>query len=190
MIRSFVAIEIPLTADLANLLDRLKKSGSRLSVPRAEGVHITIKFLGDVQEDRMDRILTILREAASSHSRFEAKVRGTGAFPSPRNPRVLWVGIEDGGAMGRLAESVDKNLAEMGFEREKRPFTPHVTVARVKSSSGIERAIEILNEYETTEFGSFTVADMKLKKSTLTPSGSIYEDIGVIPLLSPDKPRA
>lgn len=184
MIRSFVAIDIPQLPDLKSLIERLKGSGSRLSVPRAEGVHVTLKFLGDVEDDAVGGISSALRDVCSRFSAFEARMAGTGVFPGAGNPRVFWVRIEDGGAMASIAKAVDESMTRLGFEAEKRPFAPHVTVARVKSPSGIERAYGILREYEKKDFGSFTIADIRLKKSTLTPGGSIYEDIGVIPLSS------
>ena len=189
MIRTFVAMEIPRMAGLDELLEGLRKSGSKLSVPRGENIHVTLKFLGDVQEEEASRILGAIAEVADDFNSFEAKVKGTGAFPAERNPRVLWVGIEDGGSMSRIADAVDERLSGMGFERERRAFTPHVTVARVKSPSGLDSAIGVLREYDDREFGSFTVSDIRLKKSTLTPSGSIYEDLGVVPLKPRDTPR-
>jgi len=189
VIRAFVAIEIPGTVELGNLLDRLRKSGSQVSVPRAENVHVTMKFLGDVQEDRVGSIMGAIAEATSGFASFEAKIVGTGAFPGPRNPRVLWVGIEDGGAMGRIADAIDERISALGFERERRAFTPHITIARVKSQAGIDRGLSISREYEKVDFGTFSVSDVRLKKSTLTPSGPIYEDLGVIQLRARDTPR-
>lgn len=189
MIRTFVAMEIPQMPELVGLLDRLRKSGAKLSVPKAENVHVTLKFIGDVEEEMVSKILGALAEVAYVHAPFEAKVVGTGAFPNARNPRVLWIGITDGGGMSRVADAVDERLSGLGFERERRSFTPHVTVARVKALSGIDRAMGILKEYEKSEFGSHVVSDVRLKKSTLTPSGSIYEDLGVIPLRVRDAPR-
>jgi len=182
LIRTFVAIEIPRLPELSNLLDRLRMSGSKVSVPKAENVHITLKFLGDVNEGEVDRIIAALKEASSGFSQSEARMIGTGVFPGQRDPRVFWVGIEDGGATSMIAKAVDERASGLGFEAEKRPFTPHITVARVKSSSGIEKSLGILREYEKTDFGSFRIEDVRLKKSTLTPGGPIYEDLGVVPL--------
>lgn len=189
MIRTFVAMEIPRMIELSNLLEGLRRSGSKLSVPKDENIHVTLKFIGDVREDEASRILGGVAEVATDCTAFDAKVVGTGAFPAERNPRVLWVGIEDGGSMSKIADAIDERLSRMGFERERRAFTPHVTVARVKSPSGLDRAMSVLRGYDKTDFGSFVVADIRLKKSTLTPNGSIYEDLGVIPLKAPDMPR-
>jgi RNA 2',3'-cyclic 3'-phosphodiesterase len=182
MIRAFVATEIPRFDGLDGLLNRLKKSGARLSIPRSEGMHVTLKFLGDVEEESVDEIIGLLKKSVKSIPPFDVKVAGTGAFPNLRNPRVFWVGLEDDGSLGRIAGSVDESLSTMGFARESRPFTPHITIARIRSASGVERATGILGEFENTQFGTFLVGDIRLKKSTLTPTGSIYEDLGVISL--------
>jgi len=182
MIRAFIATEIPRFDELESLVDRLRKSGTKISVPRSEGMHVTLKFLGDVEEDSVIEIIGHLEESVSGFAPFDVKVAGTGAFPNPRNPRVFWVGLEDGGFLGRIAGSIDESLSTMGFAKESRPFTPHITIARVKAPSGVDRATGILKEFEGTQFGTYLVKDIRLKKSTLTPTGSIYEDLGVINL--------
>ncbi len=182
MIRAFIATEIPRSNELECLLNRLRKSGARLSVPRSEGMHVTLKFLGDIEENSLNGIIGRIEKSVSGFSPFEVRVAGTGAFPDIRNPRVFWIGLEDGGFLGRIAASIDESLSTMGFAKESRPFTPHITIARVKASSGLERAIGILREFEKTRFGTHVVEDIRLKKSTLTPTGSIYEDLGVISL--------
>jgi 2'-5' RNA ligase len=182
MIRAFIATEIPRFDELESLMDRIRKSGARISVPRSEGMHVTLKFLGDVEEDSVTEIIGHLEESVSGFAPFDVKVAGTGAFPNPRNPRVFWVGIEDGGFLGRITGSIDESLSTMGFAKESRPFAPHITIARVKAPSGVERAMGILKEFEGVQFGTCHVKDIRLKKSTLTPTGPIYEDLGVINL--------
>jgi 2'-5' RNA ligase len=184
MIRAFIATEIPRFDELDCLVDRLGKSGAKISVSRSEGMHVTLKFLGDVKEDSVAEIIGHLERSASGFAPFEVKVAGTGAFPNPRNPRVFWVGLEDGGFLGRIAGSIDESLSTMGFTKENRPFTPHITIARVKAPFGVERATGILKEFEGAQFGTYLVKDIRLKKSTLTPTGSIYEDLGIINLLN------
>jgi 2'-5' RNA ligase len=183
MIRAFIATEIPPFDELESLVDRLRKSGAKISVPKSEGMHVTLKFLGDVKEDFVTEIIGHLERSVSGFAPFEVKVAGTGAFPNPRNPRVFWIGLEDGGFLGRIAGSIDESLSTMGFAKESRPFTPHITIARVKAPFGVERAMGILKEFEGTQFGTYLVKDIRLKKSTLTPGGSIYEDLGVISLV-------
>jgi 2'-5' RNA ligase len=182
MIRAFIATEIPRFDELDNLMDKIRKSGARISMPKSEGMHVTLKFLGDIEEDSVTEIIGHLGRSVSGFGPFDVKVAGTGVFPNPRNPKVFWVGLEDGGFLGRIAGSIDESLSTMGFAGEKRPFTPHITIARVKAPSGVERAMGILKEFEKAQFGTYLVKDIRLKKSTLTPTGSVYEDLGVISL--------
>lgn len=179
MIRSFIAVDMPHLEKLIGLLEKLRSSQARLSVPKDQGMHVTLKFLGDIQEDAVARISNSLGEIASKAKRFEVEIIGTGAFPNAKAPRVLWVGLSDGGRLSELSAEIDAAMAEFGIPREKRPFKPHVTVGRVKSMHSVEDAISILREYASVSFGKFTVSDIRLKKSTLTPSGAIYEDLAV-----------
>lgn len=188
MIRTFIAVDIPQFEKVTDLIDRLKRSGARLSVPKAHGLHLTLKFLGDIEEGSADDILEILQKGAGEFAQFNVNIRCVGGFPKMRNPRVLWIGIEDEGKLSEIAGAVDLGLSSIGFKREERAFRSHITVARVKSRAGIERAINILSEYEDTLFGEFRVREIKLKKSTLTPTGAIYEDLGVIPLAEQSEP--
>jgi 2'-5' RNA ligase len=182
MIRAFIATEIPRFDELESLVDRIRRSGARISVPRSEGMHVTLKFLGDVKEDSVTEIIEHMEQSVSGFSPFDVKIVGTGAFPNLQNPRVFWIGLEDGGFLGRIARLIDERLSTIGFAKESRPFSPHITIARVKAPSGIEKATGILKEFEEAQFGTYLVKDIRLKKSTLTPTGSIYEDLGVISL--------
>ncbi|MEM3038334.1 MAG: RNA 2',3'-cyclic phosphodiesterase [Thermoplasmata archaeon] len=183
MIRSFIAVEIPRFEKLLGLLSRLRSSGARLSVPKDESIHITLKFLGDIPESSIDKISESLGKIASRTDRFQAEIVGTGAFPNERAPRVLWVGLSDGGKLAEIAGEIDASMVEFGIPKEQRPFRPHITIARVKSMQGIDEALRVLGEYKSASFGSFEVKDMRLKKSTLTPAGAIYEDLAVKDLI-------
>jgi len=185
MIRTFVAAEIPAFQKVDALLDYLRSSGARLSIPKSHGLHITLKFLGDIKEDSVNEILDILRRIAVNFAPFEARIARVGGFPGLRNPRVLWIGVEDDGKLGEIAKVINMELSSVGFEPESRAFRSHITIARVKSKSNIDKAIGIMREYESAEFGVFRMERIKLKKSTLTPTGAIYEDLGIIPLSKP-----
>lgn len=182
MIRSFIACDIPSMGKIDALIDSLRGSGAKLSIPKSHGMHITLKFLGDIREDQVEIIGGVLSKLADDFPSFEVGISGVGGFPSLRNLRVLWIGISDDGSLKAIAERIDLELSSMGFPREKREFKSHVTIARVKSRSGIERAIDILREYENVDFGEFNVEAIVLKKSTLTPSGAIYDDLSSVNL--------
>jgi len=179
MIRSFVAVDIPKFEKLLDLLSRLRSSGARLSVPKDESIHITLKFLGDIPESSVEKISESLGIIASRTNRFKAEIVGTGLFPNERAPRVLWVGLSDNGRLAEIAGEIDASMAAFRIPKEQRPFRPHVTIARVKSMQGIDKALRVLDDFRSTSFGSFEVIDIRLKKSTLTPAGAIYEDLAV-----------
>ena len=182
MIRAFVAVEIPLFREVEELVEALRNCRAKLSVPRASSLHITLKFLGDIDQGQIGDIREVMKTVAAKLQPFEARISGVGAFPNVKKPRILWLGIEDDGSLGKIAEEIDSGLASVGFPREQRGFRSHVTIARIKSGSNLEQAMSIISGKENALFGSFQVSEMKLKKSTLTPSGAIYDDLEVIGL--------
>jgi RNA 2',3'-cyclic 3'-phosphodiesterase len=173
-IRCFIAIELPpsMREDIRRIEDGLRVPGLRLVRP--EICHITLKFLGDVPENQIERICEALKSVRSEP--FEAKVRGVGAFPG-KSIRVVWLGLE--GNFSQLHRLVDELLEPLGFEREGRKFSPHVTLGRVsRPSPQISKDIASrMDQYEDIDLGSFSVGRFLLKKSTLTREGPIYEDI-------------
>ena len=144
-------------------------------VPR-ENVHLTLKFLGEVQEGRIDELKAALRMALDGVPGFEMRVNGFGAFPSARRPRVLWAGVEAEPSLERVQERVETALAELGFEREGRPFHPHLTLgrarrgARPKEFRGMEELLERLPCDE-----AIAVRSVDVMRSRLKPSGAEYE---------------
>jgi 2'-5' RNA ligase len=173
-IRCFVAVELPpsMRDGIGRIEEGLRMPGLRLVRP--DICHITLKFLGDVPEDRIERICDALKSAQVEP--FEAQVRGIGAFPG-KSIRVVWLGLE--GNFGPLHRRVDDLLGQLGFEREGRKFSPHVTLGRVgRPSPQITRDIASrMDQYRDIDLGSFSVDRFLLKKSTLTREGPIYEDI-------------
>ena len=180
MIRAFVAVEIPVIREVEELIEALRNCRARLSVPKASSLHITMKFLGDIDQGQIGDIREVMKTIAAEFQPFEARIVGVGAFPNRRKPRILWLGIEDDGSLGRIAEGIDSGLASVGFAREQREFRSHVTIARIKSGSNLDQVMSLISEKENSSFGRFQVMEMKLKKSTLTPSGAIYDDLEVI----------
>lgn len=181
-IRSFVAVDLPSTmhADIEAIQREIATNGLRLVRP--ELVHVTLKFLGDVPEDKMDKIAEAL--GAIRVAPFTARVRGMGAFPG-RSIRVVWLGLE--GNFDELYRKVEDALAPFGFERDSRGFSAHVTLGRVgRPSPEITRRLAPqITALAGRDLGSFPVEEFVLKKSTLTRGGPIYEDLAKFPLRSP-----
>jgi 2'-5' RNA ligase len=175
MVRAFIAVEM----DGSMLREplRLLRAFHDLKVVPEGNMHITLKFLGDVDEDRIPAINAIIDKAAE-RAAFSFKVKGIGAFPSEKEPRIIWAGTEGAEPLGELAKELDEALAGMGFAKEERPFSAHITLARSRER-GARLAYSGLEEFKHKEFGVVPVASLHLKKSVLTPKGPIYSDLRV-----------
>jgi len=189
--RLFIAINLPedLLDALTTAQHRLQRklAGYPLRWSRPEGIHLTLKFLGDTDPARIPAINEALMRIAERHAPFDLSVGGLGMFPNARRPNVLWVGVEDAAHYLRyLAADVDKAMARLGWQREKRPFNGHLTLARVKKHAGNQDRRTIgdivvgLQGYE--RLGALSVQTLHLMRSQLRPDGAIYTEVQVIPL--------
>ncbi len=190
-IRAFIAVELPedVKAELAKLIERLRRSGARgLRLVRVEGIHLTLKFLGNVPQARVEPITDALRHAAERHSPFKARLGDVGVFPDRRNPRVLWVGLQgDLEPLKALQGDVEEALARMGFARESLAFSPHLTLARLQdgaSPTDRRTAAEALFLAEFKTGLEINVESANLIRSILKPGGAVYETLASVPLKS------
>jgi RNA 2',3'-cyclic 3'-phosphodiesterase len=178
-IRCFVAVELPsqMREEIGILQGRIATEGLRLVRP--ESVHVTIKFLGDVPEGKVKKVSEAL--AKIKVAPFDARVVGTGAFPG-RTIRVVWLGLE--GDFEELYRKVEAALAPLGFERETRGFSPHVTIGRAGQTGPQIGGLlaEKIASLSGTDLGHFAVDRFYLKKSTLTRGGPIYDNLSEFPL--------
>ena len=173
-IRCFVAVDLPgeMLDAIGSLQSQIATEGLRLVRP--ELVHVTIKFLGDVPETKVGRVKEALSKVVMAP--FPAHVAGMGTFPG-RDVRVVWLGLE--GDFDELYEKVESALGPVGFQREARGFSPHVTLGRV-GRPGPETNRELrpkIASLRAVDLGRFSVERFDLKKSTLTRGGPIYEDL-------------
>jgi 2'-5' RNA ligase len=181
-IRTFVCFEIPasILERLSSLQDKLKSLGSGISWTRPEGIHLTLKFLGDVEEAQIDAIASAVEKAVAEVKPFTVTVKGTGAFPDFRRPRVLWAGIEEaGGSLLKLQSRIDEELLRLGFPKEKRGFSAHLTMGRVKSTQAIEKITARLRE-ESMDAGEFIAEEIIVMQSNLLPTGAVYTPLRTI----------
>ncbi len=197
MIRTFIAVELPtaLRERIADLQQQVKSEltrelrrrapDARLQWVRAESMHVTVKFLGDVTEDSVHDIEDVLARIARGQAAFSVDVAGLGVFPTPRAPRVLWLGLAGGGdRLTALAQALDEALAELGYPRERKPLHPHLTLARIK-----DRGREVGDALGQTGLlaqpavlGSLEVAALSLMKSDLRPAGAVYTRLAEVKL--------
>jgi RNA 2',3'-cyclic 3'-phosphodiesterase len=174
--RSFVAIELPAEVKraLGALQDDLRAARADVSWVKPENFHLTLKFLGDVEEGRLGEVERMCAEAASAARRFDLKLGGVGLLPHRRQPRVVYV--EVGGQvreLGELHRAVEEKLDALGFEKEARAFRPHITLGRVKSPRRV-RELVALCESKRFATGEFPVGEIALMRSELHPTGARY----------------
>lgn len=184
-IRAFIACEIPETVldRISEIQDKLKDLGADVSWTKISGIHITLKFLGDIEEGTIDKVDAAITDASKGQLPFEIEIRGSGAFPNLKNPRVIWLGIEDKTkGLLRLQQPLEDGLKALGFEPEKREFRPHLTLGRVKGFKGNERLSLAVSDLKDIEIGSFPVDRVILYKSELRPTGAVYTKLREIKL--------
>ena len=185
MIRAFIAMDV--SEDVRRRLEELRKHLERFGkdvkwVP-VENVHITLKFLGNIEETRVNGIKEVMQSLACRTKPFTLKAKGTGCFPSIKKIRVVWAGLA--GELDKLVffqRELENNLQKVGFPKEDRTFKPHLTLGRMKSprnDASLARAIVDNASFESDEF---TVDHVTLYKSILKPSGAKYEVLVKMPL--------
>jgi 2'-5' RNA ligase len=173
MVRAFIAIRCPdeLRVGLLEAQKRIKPFGD-MKLVEPENLHMTLKFLGEVEESRLEKVIAALG-FLSQKQKFTMDLRGIGVFPNPAYVRVVWAGVDEGAKeTGHLSREVDDALHALGFPREER-FHPHFTLARVRSIDK-EKMRKFLAESEAAGFGSFTVGSVDLMESKLEHKGPVY----------------
>ncbi len=184
--RGFVAIETEsaaLSERFSELAGELKKEiGGKQRATYPREFHLTLKFLGEFDESQpllLGKIKGALAAACAGVKAFSLEARGVGCFPSPNSPSVVFVSVEDDRLAG-LAERVECEMEKLGFAREDRKFSGHITLARLKEPAKLAGFFE---KYGNFYFGAMEIKRVKLKKSTLTPAGPVYEDVCSVELM-------
>jgi 2'-5' RNA ligase len=176
-IRSFIAIELPepVRRQIEAFVQELKKSDAQVGWVRIEGVHLTLKFLGNVAPELIEEIKPALARAASQMGPIRIEPAGCGAFPTIKLPRVIWVGLAGQiSSLVELARRVEAAMVPLGFKPEDRPFKPHLTVGRVKGRGGLQVLQQILVAHREFTAEPFDAAEVVLYKSDLRPDGARY----------------
>jgi 2'-5' RNA ligase len=185
MVRAFIAVNISdgHRQRLAELLDSFRSLdvGVKWVVP--ENLHVTLKFLGDTDEKVLDDLYAAVRNALAGLRRFQLSLRGLGQFPNARSPRVVWVGINDGAdSLRQLSKRVSEAVIPFGFETEKRKFSAHLTIGRVKHTKNISTLVDKLTSMEF-ETEPAVVSEVIFYQSTLRPQGPIYTPLSKFELV-------
>jgi len=180
--RAFISADIHPNERLLGVFRELAQSRADLKIVKPGLLHVTLKFLGDTEESLADEISARIRESTEGVNRFKIRLQGMGAFPSMSNIRVVWVGIDDGKLLGDIAQRLDSKLSDLGFERDKKGFVPHITLARTRTPRNIANVQEILRTNAASDYGEYPVDSILLKKSVLGPHGPTYSVVREQPL--------
>ena len=183
--RTFIALNVALAVldTTIRIQNRFKSLGLHASWVKPGNIHLTLKFLGDTDPDRIPGIQNKLTETLAPFEPFQLSLDSAGVFPNVKNPRVLWIGLKDSNETLRtLQTAIENSLESLGFPIEQRPFSPHLTLARIKSPKGIKSPkekqefkdeLDAVNQ-EGIDPHPFEVGEIHLYESQLTPKGSIY----------------
>ncbi len=176
-VRSFIALDLPgaVRRQLEALIRELAQSGAQVGWVRPEGIHLTLKFLGNVDLELIERIKPVLAGIGERTETVHIEPAGCGAFPAVNQPRVVWVGLGgESGSLAVLQGEVEAAMAPFGFAPEDRPFRPHLTLGRVKGRKHIYALQQILLARQGFTAEPFDVAELVLYKSDLRPDGARY----------------
>lgn len=175
--RLFIAALLPkeIREQLSNYIDSLRYQYDGVKWEKSEKLHITLKFLGDLEQSKIDEISDLLLKLALGYSAFNLTLEELGGFPNLKKPRILYAGLSNNRQLSKFVNVLDEHLAELGFEKEGRKFIPHITIGRVKKAMNIQDSPEMLQS-------SFNSNEIGLIKSELHPGGSIYSPVHIYKL--------
>jgi 2'-5' RNA ligase len=183
-VRLFVALQIPpaVRNNLAEFLAALRALSPQSRWVRAENLHVTLKFIDEMQPEKLGAIRAAL-SAVRSDQAVALDFRGLGFFPNERRPRVFWAGIGASANLGQLASDIDRALEKLGIPPENRPFSPHLTVARFEPPGLPEKLRKAIQEITKREFGSVAAEEFQLIESKLKPGGAEYTTLETFPFV-------
>jgi len=182
--RTFIAIPLPPECQqmLSQMQQDLRSCGAEVGWVAIPSIHLTLKFLGEVESDIIPRLAESLESASESEHGFSLRLHGLGCFPHPGNPRVIWCGIDgDMNALARLQQKVEQACNAFGFPPEAREFTPHLTLGRVKGKRNLQPLMECIKIGTGLE-RTFKADHFNLYKSTLKPAGAVYTVLKTVAL--------
>ncbi len=180
--RSFIAIELPDAAKsaLAGLQDDLKKERADVRWVKPDNIHLTLKFLGEMDEALVADVVQNIKGTCSKLPAFSLEMRGTGVFPNMKSPRVIWVGIVHSPFLADLQNRIDDGMSALRFKREKRTFSPHLTLGRFRSEKGRDALLSKIGLCKDAGYGMIDVRAVSLMRSDLGPSGATHTAIAEI----------
>jgi 2'-5' RNA ligase len=176
-IRTFIGIALDkaIRDRTVALQETLGRTGTEVKWVEPENLHVTMLFLGEVDEREIPKVCGIVAEVSQQHSSFLMSVESAGCFPNPRRPRILWVGIAEGSQpLCAIHDALEIPLQELGYRREERKYTPHITLGRVKSDRSTDKLSAALAQHAGWKGGELWVRELHVMSSQLTPQGPVY----------------
>ena len=181
-VRAFLSIEIDdqaLLSQIRAIQQKLDQTAAKMKIVKSENIHFTLRFFGDTPISKLNQIKACLE--GINFDPFEIRVAGVGSFPNRRRPRIIWIGVtQNASEFIKLKATIDSSLIDVGYQPEKRKYTPHATIARVRHVKDSRRIADNLEHLADEVIGLMTVNKVTMMKSTLTPSGPIYESLWLI----------
>jgi RNA 2',3'-cyclic 3'-phosphodiesterase len=184
--RTFIAVPLSMEARalLSELQAKMRSFGADVRWTAISSIHLTLKFLGEIEPAELPRLVTLLRAASASEPSFTLSLRGLGGFPNLRNPRVFWCGLEgELQPLASLQQKVEQACLVAGFAPEERPFQPHLTLGRVRGKSNLQPLLDYIKIASTGE-QDFGVREFNIYQSTLRPHGAVYTMLETMALKS------
>ncbi len=179
-IRTFIAFKLPknIISSISEIQNRFKSYAFKARWVNPENIHLTLKFLGDINYTDIEKVSETIINTANSHTPVSLAVKGAGVFPGIKRPRVIWVGLT--GEIEKLVgiqNNIEENLEELGFPREKRPFRGHLTLGRIKGKINTKKLLDVIKKFEKFESKLFIADKIFLFKSELKSTGSVYTEL-------------
>ena len=182
-IRAFLAIDLDedLKPKINTLMKDFKKIDTKIKYVELVNLHLTLKFFGDIDEEGLKLLEDAISNVVEDFKPFNIHIKKCGSFPNKNRINVIWVGIDDDTILKQLHDRLDEEFSKLGFDKDKK-FSTHLTIGRMKTSKNKQEVRQTIEDNENIEIGEMEVNKITLKKSTLTPSGPIYEDLKVFEL--------
>lgn len=177
-IRAFLAIDLDddLKPKINKIIREFKQIDANIKYVDLQNLHFTLKFFGDIDTEGLDLLSSKIENVINDFDSFNIKIKGCGAFPNKNRIKVIWVGLDEDEILKNLHDKLDKEFNSIGFDLDKK-FSSHLTIGRMKSAKGKDQVKKTIETFNTVDIGTMEVNTITLKKSTLTPSGPIYEDL-------------
>jgi len=178
-------MEIPeeIKNNIENVIEKMKLALTPVKWVLKKNLHITLKFLGWIDDNKIGELTAATTSCVKDLGSIDVSFSGLGVFPDQKHPRVIWVGIKEGGEkVTSLANCIDTKLAKLGYKTEERGFSPHLAIGRIKERIDVEVLNSLINERADIDLGSFNASYVSIMKSTLRRTGPIYEEMEQVSL--------